>query len=53
MVSEGEENVGDEASAESIEERLKEVDSPWSVQKPVEGKSRDEEMEEYLEDLLL
>lgn len=27
--------------------------SPWEIQKPVETKSREEEMEEYLEELLL
>lgn len=49
----------------SVEQSLREVDdeggkgderveeSPWGAQKPVEEKSRDEEMEEYLEDLLL
>lgn len=31
----------------------KNEDSPWLNQKPVELKSRDEEMEEYLEELLL
>lgn len=28
-------------------------ESPWENQKPIETKSRDEEMEEYLQDLLL
>lgn len=28
-------------------------ESPWEASQPVEEKSRDEEMEEYLQDLLL
>lgn len=30
-----------------------EADSPWTTQKQIDLKSRDEEMEDYLEDLLL
>lgn len=55
--SEAEESVGEEEGAERSVESGKDLegadDSPWTAQKPVEGKSRDEEMEEYLEDLLL
>lgn len=43
------------AANKEIEEKQDENvdDSPWSNQKPVETKSREEEMEEYLDDLLL
>lgn len=45
----GEQSSRDEGGKgdEGVEE------SPWGAQKPIEEKSRDEEMEEYLEDLLL
>lgn len=53
-----EENVSGEENAETVEENERRErenvdDSPWTTQKPVEDKSRDEEMEEYLDDLLL
>lgn len=51
------EGVSGEQSSGEVEEGGKEdervEDSPWGAQKPVEEKSRDEEMEDYLEDLLL
>lgn len=50
--------VSDELSSEEIQDTTKvnskvDKESPWCKQKPAEEKSRDEEMEEYLKDLLL
>lgn len=45
--------VEDTEPEETRIESPQQFQSPWEVQKPIETKSRDEEMEEYLEDLLL
>ncbi|XP_056644316.1 protein FRA10AC1 homolog [Diorhabda sublineata] len=48
-------SVPEEIEEQNVEEKVSETDkeSPWENHKPVEQKSRDEEMEEYLQDLLL
>ncbi|RZC39824.1 FRA10AC1 -like [Asbolus verrucosus] len=48
-----ESRVDSESEDAQTEEESRTVESPWDKHKPVESKSRDEEMEDYLQDLLL
>lgn len=47
-----EENVNDDSMTDEKDED-ESMESPWMNQKVIESKSREEEMEDYLNDLLL